>query len=202
VFKSILVLESPWDDSSVESPSVWPFVSEFAKARGIRAYHQAFLDKASFIHWVETFNGEKLSEPKLLYIATHGQTGRISGLQKEINKRTIIATLKKATNIAFVHFGSCFFGSEQNLDELLSSATHIKWAAGYDQLVDWVDSTLFDILLWGRIESRDEETKGQKTHKVATRLLEQVAGLAQNLGFRFQYRYGDKIMSITANESE
>ncbi len=60
MFKSILVLESPWDNSSVESTSVWPFVSEFAKARGIRAYHQAFLDKSSFIHWVESYNKEKL----------------------------------------------------------------------------------------------------------------------------------------------
>ena len=202
MFKSILVLESPWDNSSVESTSVWPFVSEFARARCIRAYHQAFLDKSSFIHWVESYNNEKLAKPKLLYIAAHGNGGRVSGLKKTINKKTIISVIQKSENIDFVHFGSCLFGSEQNLHDLLLAAKHIKWAAGYDKEVDWVDSTLFDILLWGRIESRDDDTKGLKTHTVTTRLIEQVSGLADNLGFRFQYRYGETISSITSNASK
>ena len=52
------------------------------------------------------------------------------------------------------------------------------------------------------IESRDDDTKGLKTHTVTTRLIEQVSGLADNLGFRFQYRYGETIGSITSNASK
>jgi hypothetical protein len=198
VFKSILVLESPWDDTSVESASVWPLVKEFARARNIRAHHQTFLDKSSFLHWVKVFNDEKLSDPKLLYVAAHGNNARISGLQKSINKSTITTALSNAPNIDFVHFGSCLYGSEKNLTALLTAASHLKWAAGYDKQVDWVDSTLFDILLWGRIESRDDPSKGKKTHTLATELIGEVSGLAKNLGFRFQYRYGQQIKSITA----
>jgi hypothetical protein len=196
MFNSILVLESPWDSSSVVSKSVWPFVSEFAKVKNIQAYHQVFNDRSSFIHWVEQFNREDLNTPKLLYIASHGENGRISGLQKKINKETIISTLYKANNIKYVQFGSCFFGNKQNLTELLETAEHLKWAAGYEETIDWVDSTLFDLMFWGRIVSRDEETKGKKTHILASNLLDEVSGLAKNLGFRFQYRYGDNIKSL------
>lgn len=197
MFKSILVLESPWDAESVDSPSVWPMVREFAAARGVKAFHRTFLDRASFKHWVEAYNDEDLPSPKLLYIASHGNNGRISGLQKDINRATIISALSAAENISFAHFGSCLFGSKKNLDELLESAKHLRWAAGYTATVDWVDSTLFDILFWGRIESRDEKTKGRKTHTLVCDLLEEVHGLANSLGFRLHYRYGDDIWSVT-----
>jgi hypothetical protein len=61
-----------------------------------------------------------------------------------------------------------------------------------------VDSTLFDILLWGRIESRDKDSHCKKTHTLASELIDQVEGLAEQLGFRFQYRYGDAIWQLSA----
>lgn len=188
-----------WDANSVDSPSVWPMVREFAAVRGIKAFHRTFLDRASFKHWVEAYNNQDLSGPKLLYIASHGNNGRLSGLQKDINRATIISTLSGAKNISFVHFGSCLFGSENNLDELLDSAQHLRWAAGYTASVDWIDSTLFDILFWGRIESRDENTKGRKTHTLVSDLLHEVHGLANTLGFRLHYRYRDDLWSVATN---
>jgi hypothetical protein len=193
MFKSILVLESAWDNSSVQSKSVWPFVSEFAKATNIQAFHQSFSDRHSFEHWIECYNREPLAGQKLLYIAAHGSEGRISGLKRSVNGTTITSSMKKATNIQYVHFGSCFYGSESNLRNLLYEAEHIRWAAGYQRSVDWIDSTLFDIMLWGRIVNRNtEETKGIKTHTLAKELFNEIPGLAKNLGFRFQYRYGEK----------
>jgi hypothetical protein len=197
----MLVLESPWDPKSVKSKSVWPFVSEFAGAIGIKAFHQTFSDKGSFCHWIARYNKEKLTDPKLLYVATHGSDGRISGLQRDINGITIRAALKRAKNIRFVHFGSCLYGTPDNLTQLLKEARHLLWAAGYNKSVDWVDSTLFDVLLWGRIAQRDKHTKGLKTHTLAKDCLEEVPGLSKNLGFCFQYRYGKKIESLIDGRS-
>ena len=198
MFKSILVLESPWNNESVNSTSVWPMIREFAAARGIKAFHQTFLDRASFKHWVEVFNDEPLAGPKLLYVASHGGDGRIAGLRDEINRTTVLQTIAAAEKISFVHFGSCLFGSEENLGKLLVAAPHLRWAAGYDQKIDWVDSTLFDILFWGRIESRDDDTRGRRTHTLVADLIEQVHGLADDLGFRLQYRYGESVKSVTS----
>ena len=191
MFKSILVLESPWDSESVESISVWPFVSEFAKVMNIRAYHQVFSGRDSFIHWIDVYN-EEPGDAKLLYIASHGTNGRIQGLQRDINGNTIIETLRKTKQIKYIHFGSCFFGSEENLTLLLKKARHITWAAGYETAVDWLDSTLFDILLWRHIARQDK--RGVKFHTRAEMVMD--VGLAKYLGFRFQYRRGSAIWSL------
>lgn len=199
MFKSILVLESVWDDQNIRSKSVWPFVSEFAKASNLLAFHQSFSDKHSFEHWIECYNREPLKGKKLLYIAAHGTGGRVSGLNRQINGATITSAMKKAKNIQFVHFGSCFYGKESNLSNLLSEVEHIRWTAGYQKSVDWVDSTLFDIMLWRRIANRDpedEDLRGTRTHTVAKKLIREIPGLAKNLGFRFQYRYRGKIESL------
>jgi len=173
-------------------------IREFAAVRGIKAFHQTFVDKASFEHWVDAYDKENVGGRKLLYIACHGGDGQLGGLSKNLNRTTIEKTVQKARNIRFVHFGSCWFGSEKNLKNLLELAPHLEWVAGYDKSVDWVDSTLFDILLWGRIESRDEITRGKKTHILAEELVDQVEGLAKHLGFRFQYRYGENIWQLRA----
>jgi hypothetical protein len=196
MFKTILVLESPWDPHSVKSKSVWPFVNEFANVYNIAAHHQMFTDKLSFQHWVQRFHKEKLSEPKLLYVAAHGGAGRIGGLKKDINGTTIVEACKKAKSIKYIHFGSCLFGTEDNLSNLLKSAKHLQWAAGYDKEVAWVDSTLFDVMLWGRIGMRDCASTGKKFHTIAKELLSEIPGLAKNLGFRFQYRYGKAIKPL------
>jgi len=151
MFKSILVLESPWNADSVQGMSVWPFVNEFANARELSAFHRKFSDKRSFRHWVDVFSTERVPSPKLLYVAAHGEDNRIGGLKRAINGKTICDTLMKSTDIQHVHFGSCLYGSPGNLDSLMKAAGHIKSAAGYDQYVEWVDSTLFDVMLLGRL---------------------------------------------------
>lgn len=200
MFKSMLVLESPWDSYSVYSKAVWPFVSEFAQAMALQAFHQSFSDKKSFLHWVQQFNSERISGKKLLYVAAHGTDGRISGLRESINGTTICNALQKAKNIKYVHFGSCLFGSEANLESLLKRAKHIGWEAGYEKSVDWVDSTLFDVMVWRRIARRDSETKRRKTHTIIETLLkEEIPGLARNLGFNFHFSYGKNRMRRVHN---
>lgn len=198
MFKSILVLEAPWNSNSLESTSVWPLIREFAAVRDIKAFHQTFFDKASFDHWIKAYDEMAIAGPKLLYIACHGSDGQLSGLSKNLNRTSIQTVVQTARNISCVHFGSCLFGSEKNLQTLLDAAPHLRWVAGYNKKVDWVDSTLFDILLWGRIESRDDDSYRKKTHTLASELIGQVQGLADQLGFHFQYRYGDSIWQLCA----
>jgi hypothetical protein len=68
--------------------------------------------------------------------------------------------------------------------------------------VDWIDSTLFDVMLWGRIAWRDREAKGLHFHTIAKNLLSEIPGLAGSLGFRFQYRYGTSIKALFKGQSD
>lgn len=192
--KTIFVLESSWDAKSpLENSSVMPFVEEFAKQRGIKAYYQVFTDKRSFSHWINEFNKVKTAS-SLLYIASHGNRGSLHALNGGIKKTSIITALKKANNIKYVHFGSCLFGNKENLQIILKKCNHFQWAAGYNKSVDWVTSTIFDILLWGRITTREEHEKSKKTQTIVKDIAEnQAAGLVSELGFEYVYRYGRNI---------
>lgn len=199
MFKSILVLESAWDSREIESKSVWPIVKEFANASGIKAYHQTFTDKLSLLHWIDIYNKKNPSQKNLLYIASHGVNGRISGLKRDINIKTVISHLQRKQHIQYVHFGCCLVGNPQNLTKLLNKAKYITMASGYYKSVDWVDSTMLDIMLWGRIISREynkrsnEYNKGQKSHNVVKEFVRnEIPGLADKLGFQLVYRYGKR----------
>jgi hypothetical protein len=192
--KTIFVLESSWDPKNpLENASVMPFIIEFAKQRKIKAYYQVFTDKKSFCHWIEEFNKVSTTS-SLLYIASHGNKGSLNALNGGINRSTIVSTIKKAKNFRYVHFGSCLFGNKANLNLILTKSKHLQWAAGYNKTVDWVTSTIFDILLWGRITTREEHEKNMKTQTIVKDIAEnQAAGLVSELGFEYVYRYGKSI---------
>jgi len=196
MFKTIFVLESSWDkENPLQHSSIMPIIYEFAKQRGVKAYHQVFTDSRSFVHWINEFN-QVSNSSTLLYIAAHGSKDCLYGTISGIKKTTILNALKKAKDIQYIHFGSCLFGNINNLKEVLKKAKHFHWAAGYKKSVDWVDSTLFDILLWSKITpgGRSDEQKNVKTHTLVKALIENHAkGLADELGFEFAYRYGDII---------
>ncbi len=199
MFKSILVLESTWEKNSLKPISVWPLVEGFANAAELKAFHRNFSDTESFKYWISIFNNKKNNypSPKLIYIAAHGTYNQVSSIGNNINRDTIFNTLKKAKNIEYVHFGSCLFGNNENLQTLLKTARHIRMAAGYNESVDWVDSTAFDLMLWQRISTREENVKNKKLQTVVEDYVNnEVAGLAKKLGFRCKYRYGKSVRSI------
>ena len=203
MIKSIFILESSWNsDAPLQDYSVLPIINEFAKQRDIKIYHKVFTDGKSFKHWVEKYNRE-CSRGSLLYIAAHGNKGSINGLNTRINfNSTVVNTIKQAKNIQFVHFGSCLVGGTENLIFLIKKAKHISWAAGYNKSIDWVDSSLFEILLWSRItpNGRNEKDKNVKTHTLVSNIIEnEVKGLTKEFGFNFVYRYGTKIITVSSS---
>ena len=193
MFKSILVLESAWDSDTVKSKSVWPFIKEFANVWGIDAYHQIFTDKKSFEHWIETYDAESFSGPKMLYIASHGSNKRICGLTSDINAISLDLALAACESIQHVHFGSCWYGNDENLELLLKLGDSFKTVTGYSESVDWIDSTLADILLWNKIIGKAD---GARSHTVVKEFINKNPDLYENLGFNFYYKYGDKFKNV------
>jgi hypothetical protein len=191
LFKSILVLESPWEeDFSEQAYSVYPFVSEFAKIQGLTSHHRMFYDVTSFHHWLETFNNQ--NKEFLLYIAGHGTRGRINGLRSNLNFQSIVSEITKCGNLKYAHFSTCGFGGAKNLQSIMENAKQLKWVAGYGKNIDWVDSTLFDISLWNKLLRKEgDENKAFQT--LVKEIVHSMPGAVDDLGFNFCYRYGDKV---------
>ncbi|NSW45729.1 MAG: hypothetical protein HPY79_07950 [Bacteroidales bacterium] len=145
-YNSILVLESPWEDNKIESFSSWPFISEFGKIYNIKTFYKMFYDLESLKHWINIYNKESKDDKKLLYIASHGENGRINGLKKSINVASIVDVLRYCKNIQFIHFSTCLTGNYDNLEYIMDVCKHIRFASGYSNVVDWIDSGAFDLM--------------------------------------------------------
>lgn len=187
----LLVLEAPWDSGSIRSTSVWPFVSEYCRVHGIEAHRQHFTDLASFRHWVRCYNDEKLEGRRLLYVAAHGNPGSLGALTRSLNASSVIDTLAEAPRIHYVHFGSCLFGNHANLERLMQRATHLRWAAGYEVEIPWIESTAYDLMFWSKVDgTHDADEPRRQPHTGVAELLGYTGPLAEKLGFRFHYRRG------------
>ncbi len=194
----LLVLEAPWNEDTIRSNSVWPFVSEYCRIREIEAHRQHFTDLASFRHWVRCYSNEKLDGRRLLYIAAHGNPGSLAALSRSLNASSIIDSLAEAPKIDYVHFGSCLFGNHGNLDRLMQQAAHLRWAAGYDVEIPWIESMAFDLMFWSKVDGRceDDETPRRQPHRGVTDLLGYASPLAEKLGFRFYYRHSGRLRCL------
>lgn len=199
MIRTIFVLEAiTWNSKAHESYSVFPFVGEFAKVSGLKTFHQTFSDSKSFRHWVRIFDQSKSSKPKLLLIACHGEKKWLKGFQTKIEFSKVSLACREASNVENVHFATCGFGSERNLSMILNHCPNLKWVSGYARNVDWVESMLFDILFMARMVDIEKPFKGISFQGRVRNLLSENLTLAERLGFRFHYRHGESLKSISS----
>ncbi len=193
MIECIFVLEGPWDERSIAPESLWPFVHQFAEVAGVHSFHRSFSDRKSFRHWLKVFNRHKKAPTnRILYIATHGSPGQLGGLFGGIQTKTIFKAICKAKSLQGVHFGCCEFGRPARLRQVLEEAKDLTWAAGYGCDIEWVDSTLFDIIFWNCLLP-DEDVPGTHFYTRMKQFLHDVGGLADRLQFSVAYRRGDVI---------
>jgi len=114
-----------------------------------------------------------------LYVAAHGDFGKIeapngSGLSRTFLRNTLVEANRGRRRLKGVLFGSCKFGDEYNLIELLRPArmrgeevdNKLVWVGGYSEEIDYTRSSLIDIAffdLFFRINGGDEIKRLQKT---------------------------------------
>jgi hypothetical protein len=114
-----------------------------------------------------------------LYVASHGDFGKIeapngSGLSRTFLRNTLVEANRRRRRLKGVLFGSCKFGDEYNLIELLRPArmrgeevdNKLVWAGGYCEEIDYTRSSLIDIAfydLFFRTNGGDEIKRLEKT---------------------------------------
>ena len=158
-------------------------------------------------HYEMFNNGDALKEIVLrlastnnihnIYFAAHGSKEGVFGSNDEIISTTKLANVIKATHgirgkLDSIYFGSCSFGSIQNLKKLLLSAEgdQIRWIAGYTKKVDFVKSTALDAIFWHEyLEAKCDEYGKQlstlnRIELVCEEINRQTSGLAKDLGFK------------------
>lgn len=194
------VVESRWFDQRHHTVRpLFEFLSYALKDRSDAFTYERFVGSVSFRDAVRFMMAG--GDVDFLYVAAHGDFGKIeapngSGLSRTFLRNTLVEANRKRRRLKGVLFGSCKFGDEHNLIEMLRPArmrgeevdNRLLWAGGYGQEIDYTRSSLVDIAffdLFFRTNGGDELKRLQKT---VESLDKSMPGLAENLKLRIVAR--------------
>lgn len=84
----------------------------------------------------------------LIYVGSHGNSKRIHGFHGQgVSRKAISSALDRRTTVKHgIYFGSCEFGHKGNAAFIFKRCPGIQWMAGYDKPVDWIHSSVLDLL--------------------------------------------------------
>lgn len=106
-----------------------------------------------------------------LYIAAHGNDGSVFGLGNCEISRTVLRNMMRDANtnktICGIYFGSCLVANKENALFWLKSTppTHLQWIAGYENSVDWIDSSAVDMIFWSKYLHERKLNRSRKKNK-------------------------------------
>jgi hypothetical protein len=109
---------------------------------------------------------------EICYIAGHGNGGRLSGVKRGINLKSLANATKRkglsGNGGKGILLGACDVG--RSLQHLLNNCSpRINWVAGYDREIPWVEATLCDLLFLEYMTIGRVKPDGDHHHKFLKR---------------------------------
>jgi hypothetical protein len=194
------VLETRWFDERHHTVRpLFEFLSYALKDRSDAFTYERFVGALSFRDAMRfVLSG---GDVDFLYVAAHGDFGKLeapdgTGLSRTYIRNSIVEVNRSKRKLKGVLFGSCKFGDEFTLVEMLRPAkirgqeidSRLIWVGGYNEEIDYTRSSLFDIAffdLFFRTNGGDEVVRLRRTIEQLDRAM---PGVAQNLSLRIVAR--------------
>jgi hypothetical protein len=190
------VIETRWFDERHHTVRpLFEFLSYALKDRSDAFTYERFVGAVSFRDAVRfMLSGGDI---EYLYVAAHGDFGKIeapdgSGLSRTFLRNTFCEVNRKRRRLKGVLFGSCKFGDEYNLIDILRPAkvrgqtftNRLIWAGGYDQEIEYTRSSLFDIYFYDILLRTNGKSELVRLERAVDWLKKTAPGLIENLSFR------------------
>lgn len=182
--RDIFCLEGDWDINLRNSRTISPALNLLEVNCGIEVLHKTCATYEELKTRLNTIvNGDQKSYGrfKLVYLAFHGNSGAIDLGVDEIHLSELSQFFENAFTDRIIHFGSCkTLSSEREVIEFLEK-TNALGIAGYSKDIDFISSTVLDILFF-------EECQKWKSIKTIERKFKMKHNsLVNNLGFQLYY---------------
>jgi hypothetical protein len=213
------VIETRWFDERHHTVRpLFEFLSFALKDRSDAFTYERFVGAESFREAVKFIMSA--GEVGHLYVAAHGDFGKIaaadgSGLSRTFLRNTICEASRRKAPLKGILFGSCKFGDEHNLIELLRPAkikgeeirNRLVWAGGYGEEIDYTKSSLFDIYFFDLFYRTHMNGGGEveRVEKTLEKLDKTMPGLTDSLSLHVvarvgRHRYRDLINGTTITD--
>jgi len=190
------VIETRWFDERHHTVRpLFEFLSYALKDRSDAFIYERFVGAVSFREAVRFMMGS--GDIEYLYVAAHGDFGKIeapdgSGLSRTFLRNTFCEVNRRRRRLKGVLFGSCKFGDEYNLIDILRPSkvrgqtftNRLVWVGGYDQEIDYTRSSLFDIYFYDLLFRTSGNSELDRLEKAVERLHVALPGLVESLSLR------------------
>jgi len=194
---SCYILEGTWW-SNREVPQVLPYFEALANSGDrINLSHRTFRNVDDISYWVSRISK---NERAFLYFACHGENQMLvpADGRSPIENDKLLEALSNAKEgaIEFIHFGCCEMLSRDDRRKSLENylkATNAKWASGYSESVDWLQSMLLDLALIADLAVPYHDDGKKKHVKLSFRgrkFMSNYEQLVRGLGFSAAYDNG------------
>lgn len=194
------VVESRWFDERHHTVRpLFEFLSYALKDRSDAFTYERFVGALSFRDAVQFMMAG--GDIDFLYVAAHGDFGRLetpngSGISRTFLRNTLVEANRKRRKLKGVLFGSCKFGDEHNLIEMLRPArmrgeevdNRLLWAGGYGIEIDYTQSSLIDIAFFDIFFRTNGGDEFKRLAKSVEALDRSMPGLAENLKLKILAR--------------
>jgi len=188
----LAVIEAKWfRGQNISMRGVFDFLTDIHFKNAHSYHYEMFNDAHAF---KELFSRMSLLNGiHDIYVAAHGDMNGIYGSNQELISKTIVKNIIESSNDArgrldSIYFGCCLFGNELSMVKLLCAGSTIKWIAGYDKSVGFIDSSSLDLMFWNHYWNNKKENKSNTTlqhiQKTFADLKNDTGGLMERLGFK------------------
>lgn len=176
----ILCLEGEWDSDLRRRKSVLPVLELLERLKLAKFIHRDVASTAEANRYLQRWNQKRYDEYMVLYIAAHGDKGRIYWSSRESSSLDELAGILSKVNTAgcYIYFGTCMtlFDDTEAMDFVKKSGAAA--AMGYRRDVDWLEAAAFELVLLPSVAQH----RG-RPQSVLTGLMRAHGDLAKHLDF-------------------
>ncbi len=190
------VIETRWFDERHHTVRpLFEFLSYALKDRPDAFTYERFVGAVSFREAVKFMLGG--GDIEYLYVAAHGDFSKIeapdgSGLSRTFLRNTFCEVNRRRRRLKGVLFGSCKFGDEYNLIDILRPSkvrgetftNRLMWVGGYDEEIEYTRSSLFDIYFYDLLFRTGGSSEAIRLEKTIEKLKKTLPGLVESLSLR------------------
>lgn len=190
------VIETRWFDERHHTVRpLFEFLSYALKDRPDAFTYERFVGAVSFREAVKFMLGG--GDIEYLYVAAHGDFSKIeapdgSGLSRTFLRNTFCEVNRRRRRLKGVLFGSCKFGDEYNLIDILRPSkvrgetftNRLMWVGGYDEEIEYTRSSLFDIYFYDLMFRTGGSSEAIRLEKTIEKLKKTLPGLVESLSLR------------------
>ena len=177
----IFCLEGEWEDTLKSKNSILPTLEFLEHSQGVKfLFRKVALAEDLFFYLDKAVKAE-YKKYSIIHLAFHGNAQKIWMADHEttVNMKDIADKYEGKFCGRVVHFGSCktLKTSTENLKYFLET-TGAELVSGYTKDVDFVDSSIFDIVYFTKLQNY------KQVWRVNDDLKENYPGLHERLGFK------------------